>query len=179
MKKCIALVLCAVMLLACVAAVADESMGILKVNKAFDIKYAPLPDDYAISIFQQNDMTIIANIKSSQANLPQMGLIIAFSDAWAETNTMNEVSEEDMQAIEDSFLEEYPDLSFETRETAAGTKLLVVKAPSGQDAYVYTIYKGHEIEIHLFPGTEQEELDDADIERVVAFLSGIEFVPVE
>lgn len=182
MKRIIALVLSLAMLLACTAAMAEtekESMGILKVSKAFDIRYSALPDDYTLSIFQQNDMAIIANIQSAQAALPRMGLVIAFNDEWAETERLNDVSEEDLQAIKDSFLDEYADLAFDTRDTSFGTKLLVVTAPSGQDAYVYTIYKGHEIEIHLFPGTEQEALDEADIERVVAFLSDIDFVPIE
>ena len=47
MKKIIALVLCFAMLLICTAAAAEEtqSMGVLKVNNAFDITYNPLPDD--------------------------------------------------------------------------------------------------------------------------------------
>ena len=181
MKRIIALVLSLALLLACTAALAEEkeSMGVLKVNKAFDIRYSALPDDYTLSIYQQNDMTIIANIKSSQETLPRMGLVIAFNDEWAETERLNDVSEEDLQAIKDSFSEEYDNLAFETRETNAGTQLLVVRAPSGLDAYVYTIYKGHEIEIHIFPGTEQDVLEEADIERVVAFLSDMNFVPVE
>ena len=67
MKKIIALVLSLVMLFACAAAVAEaekESMGVLKVNKAFDIKYSALSDGYTLSIFQQNYMAIIANIQS-------------------------------------------------------------------------------------------------------------------
>ncbi len=182
MKKIIALVLSVMMLLTCAAAMAEaekESMGTLKVNKAFEIRYSPLPDDYTLSIFQQNDMTIIANIKSSQAVLPRMGLTIAFNDEWADTERLNDVSEEDLEAIKDSFYSEYNELTFETRETAAGTQLLVVTVPSGQDAYVYTIYMGHEIEIHLIPGEEQEALSAADIDRVVAFLSDMDFVPME
>ena len=124
-------------------------------------------------------MTIIANIKSPRADLPQMGLVIAFNDEWADTERLNDVSEEDLQAIKDSFSEEYEDAAFGTRETAAGTKLLTVTVPGGQDAYVYTIYKGHEIEIHLIPGKEQGVLADSDLERVVAFLSDMDFVPVE
>ncbi len=182
MKKIIALVLSLVMLLSCAAAVAEEekaSMGTLKVNKAFDIKYSPLPDGYNLSIFQQNDMAIIANIKSNQETLPRMGLVIAFNDEWADTEKLNDVSEEDLEAIKNSFFEEYSQLYFETKETASGTQLLIVQVPGGQDAYVYTIYKGHEIEIHIFPGTEQNELTDADIDRVVTFLSDMDFVPVE
>ena len=182
MKRIIALVLSLVMLLVCAAAMAEtekESMGVLHVEKSFDIKYSPLPDDYKLSIFQQNDMAIIANIQSTQTALPRMGLVIAFNDEWAATEKLNDVSEEDLQAIKDSFYEEYPELNFDMKETTAGTKLLIVTVPGGQDAYVYTIYKGHEIEIHLFPGTEQEALADADIDRVVAFLSDMDFVPVD
>ena len=158
MKKIIALVLSLVMLFACAAAVAEadkESMGILKVNKAFDIKYSALPDDYSLFISQQNDMAIIASILSTQKTLPRMGLVIAFNDEWADTEKLNDVSEEDLQAIKDSFYEEYSELTFDMKETAAGTQLLVVTVPGGQDAYVYTIYKAHEIEMHLYPGEEQ------------------------
>ena len=53
MKRLIALVLGLALLLACAAAVAEtaekESLGILKVNKSFDIRYNPLPNDYTMS----------------------------------------------------------------------------------------------------------------------------------
>ena len=180
MKRIIALGLCLVMLLTCAAALAEtESMGVLRVNKAFDIQYSPLPDGYEIHIYTQNDMSILANIKSSQANLPGMGLAIAFNDEWADVERLNDISEEDMQAIKDDFSFEFDDPEFETKETAYGTLLLIVKVPGGQEAYVYTIYKGHEIEIQIIPGAEQEALTDADIERVVAFLSDMQFVPIE
>ena len=182
MKKIIALVTALVMLLACTAALAEaetKSMGILKMNKAFDITYSPLPNDYELHINVQNDMVIIADIFSTQKNLPKMNLSIAFNDEWGEVEKLNDVTEEDLQLIKDDFSEEYTDLAFDTKETAYGTKLLIVKAPSGMDAYVYTIYKAHEIEIHLYPGEEQEAITDADIDRVVAFLSDMQFVPVE
>ena len=182
MRKIIALVLSLVMLLTCAAAVAEtekESMGVLKVNKAFDIRYSALPNDYELSIYQQNDMTIIANIKTPQEDLPRMGLVIAYNDEWADTERLNDISEDDLQSIRDSFSKEYEDLTFDIRETAAGTKLLTVTVPGGQDAYVYTIYKGHEIEIHLIPGKEQESLADSDLDRVVTFLSDMDFIPVE
>ena len=182
MKKIIALALCLAVLLACAAAPAEtakESMGILKVSKAFDIRYSTLPDNYTLHITQQNDMVIIASIRSANEALPQMSLVIAFNDEWADTEKLNEVSEEDLQAIKDSFSKEYPDLTFGMKETYYGTKLLTVTAPSGQDAYVYTIYKGHEIEIHLYPGAAQAALNDSDIGRVIAFLSDMDFVQIE
>ena len=184
MKKIIALVLCLVMLLTCAAAMAEaetekESMGVLKVAGAFDIRYSPLPDDYKVNVYLQNDMTLIANISTTKKDLPQMGLIIAFNDEWDGTERLNDVSDEDMEAIKDSFFEEYDEVDFDIKETAAGTKLLIATIPGGQDAYVYTIYKGHELEMHLIPGAEQGELTDADIDRVVAFLSDMDFVPAD
>ena len=184
MKKIIALVLCLMMVLTCAAAMAEaeaekESLGVLKVIGAFDIKYSPLPNDYKVNVYMQNDMTLIANITTSKAELPQMGLIIAFNDEWADTERLNDVSEEDMEAIKDSFFEEYDEVEFDIKETKSGTKLLIAKIPGGREAYVYTIYKGHELEMEIVPGAEEEALTDADIERVVAFLSDTDFVPVE
>lgn len=182
MKRIIALVIALAMLLACTAAMAEaetKSMGILMVNKAFNITYSPLPDDYMLHINTQNDMVIIADILSTQPTMPRMYLNIAFNDEWGEVERLNDIPEEELQVIRDDFSEEYAGLEFGIAETANGTKLLTVKAPSGVDAYVYTIYKGHEIEIHIVPGAEQEKLTDADIDRVVAFLSDMQFVPVE
>ena len=182
MKKIIAVAIAVLLLLACAAAPAEsqmESLGTLRVQKGFDIRYSALPDDYTLTVFLQDEMTIFANIESTRTNLPRMGLVIAYNDQWAETERLNDLSEEEMQVIRNSFAEEYGDLEFEIKETKYGTNLLVVEAPSRLDAYVYTIYKGHEIEIHLFPGADQEALTDADIDRVVAFLSDMEFVPVE
>lgn len=182
MKKIIALVLCAAMLFACAAATAENakvSMGTLKVNKAFDIHYDPLPDYYSLNVIIQNDMTIFADITTPDTNLPKLSLAIAFNDEWADTEKLNDVSEADMQEIKDSFCEEYSNPTFEIRETDAGTQLLTVMSPTLMDAYVYTIYMGHEIEFHIVPGDDQYALTGEDINRVVTFLNGMEFVPVE
>ena len=58
MKKIIALAICLAMLLACAAAAAEaetKSMGVLKVNGAFDITYSPLPDDYTLQDIPATD----------------------------------------------------------------------------------------------------------------------------
>ena len=78
MKKIIALVLSLMMLLICAAAMAEtaekEDMGVLKVNKAFNIKYSKLTNGYEVNIQTQNDMTIIANIVTKDKTLPRMNL---------------------------------------------------------------------------------------------------------
>lgn len=147
------------MVFACVAALAEsaekEQMGVLRVNKAFDIQYSKLENGYTLSIYMQNDMLIAANVISTDTSMPRIGLMIAFNDAWANTERLNDVSDEDLEEIKDSFYEEYDNITFDTKETEHGTKLLIANIEGGQDAYIYTIYKGHEIELHLVPGDNQ------------------------
>ena len=182
MKKMIALLLGLMMLMTCATALGEAekaSMGVLKVSKAFDIRYSPLPNDYQLSITRQDADYIHADIEAATETQPRMDLVNAFSDLWEGTEKLNDVSEEDLEAVRESFREEYPDAEFSFRETAYGTKLMLVTTPTGQDAYIYTIYKEHEIEIHIFTGLQQDALEEADIERVVDFLSNMDFVQLE
>jgi hypothetical protein len=63
--------------------------------------------------------------------------------------------------------------------TGKGTPILIAKGADGSFAAAYTIFKSHEIELDIFPGEEQEAVTDEDIARIVAFLTDIEFAPVE
>lgn len=182
MKKIIALVLGLIMLTTCAAALGEAekaSMGVLKVSKAFDIRYSPLPNDYKLSITRQDADYILADIETETETLPRMDLVIAFSDMWEGVERLNDVPDEELEPVRESFRAEYPEAAFSFRETAYGTRLMLVSTPTAQDAYIYTIYKEHEIEIHIFTGLEQEALTEADIERVVAFLSDMDFVQLE
>lgn len=187
MKKIIAMALSLIILISCAAALAEtdgkEDMGVLKVEKAFNIRYSKLPDDYELRISTQNPMTIIASILTPNATLPRMRLTIAFNEEWSGVERLNDViaaeNQNDLEEIKESFLEEHEEVSFEIRETSLGTQLLVVTAENGQEATIYTIYQSHEIEMLILPGYEQEKLTEEDLERVIRFLSDMDFVPVE
>ena len=182
MKKIIALALSLIMVLTCAAALAEAPAAekeSLKVIGAFEIKYSKLENDYKLTIVQQDDMSLFASILSEQEAMPIMVLSIAFNDSWADVERLNDVDEDGLNAIKATFEEQAEGVEFDTTETAYGTKLLVAKADGGALVAIYTIYKGHEIEIDMFPGAGVEAITDADIGRVVNFLSDMDFVPVE
>ena len=124
-------------------------------------------------------MRVSALIKSSQENLPVLMLGIAFNDEWAHIDRFNDATEEEIAHIKGTFEEVAEDVTFEDAETALGTKLLIAKAEGGALVSIYTIYKGHEIEMLMIPSGSSEVITEADIARVIGFLSGMEFVPVE
>ena len=43
----------------------------------------------------------------------------------------------------------------------------------------YAIYNSHEIEVVIYPTTEGSGLSDADIDAAIAFLTNVQFTPVE
>ena len=182
MKKIIALALSLIMVLSCVAALAEAATAekaTLKVLGAFDIKYSPIPDDYTLQITEQTDMRVSALINSTKENMPMMILTIAFNDAWAHIDRFNDATEEEIANIKGTFEEVADNVEFADAETSLGTKLLVAKTEGGALVSIYTIYKGHEIEMLMLPGGSAEVITEDDITRVINFLSDLDFVPVE
>ena len=177
MKRVLCIVLSMIIMLTCAMAICEDTQELN--NTAFDIKCESLPDDYALQIIQQNNMTIIANILSSQTNMPKMELMITFNVDIDGAIELSDVSADNLQAIKDSYSEEYNNLNFETKEITTETQLLIAKAAGGTDAFVYTVHEGNEIEIHLVPGETQETLTNDDIDRVVTILNNMKFVPIE
>lgn len=180
MKKIIALVLSLMMLMGCTAALAEtaqkESLAVLKVNGAFDIQYTKLPDDYQLTVIQQDDNGLYAYYVSTDSTKPFYGIGIGFNDAWAEVEKFNDVSQEDIDVIEESFYEVDNNWTFETKETAHGTKLLIAVNGDKTMASVYTIYLGHEIEVQIIPGAGAETITEENIDTVINFLSDMDFV---
>ena len=87
----------------------------------------------------------------------------------------NDVDEETVQAIRDSFLM-MDDVVFEDLETAYGTRLLKVTQSDKTFVDIYTIYKGYELEFLL---SAEEEVQDTDIQMLVDFISDMDFVAAE
>ena len=179
MKKLIALMLSLALLLGCACAVAETAekteIPTLSVNGTFKLK-GLIPEGYKLGIINQDSIGLTAIMGSSDAAKPQVTISIAFNEEYADLDRFNNVSEEDYEAIKESFTEEN-DVTFEDRETAYGTKLLAVtESPENGIEFmdVYTIYKGYEIEFVMTPGSE--ELTEENMQMMIDFLSDLDFV---
>ena len=178
MKKIMAIVLSMILLLGCAAAAAENTekteLGSVNVNGAYRIQ-GTIPEGYRLSILEQSSTAIVCMLASEDQAKPTVTVSVAFSEDWADTEKLNDVTEEDLAAIEASFLTE-DNVSIEYRETGLGTKLMVVTETVDQTDFVdiYTIYKGYEHEFVMTPGTEP--LSEQHIQMLIDFITDIDFV---
>jgi len=108
---------------------------------------------------------------------------MAFNDEWEGVETLADATEEDIEAVKQSFYDvlefDDGDLIFEDGKTGEGTKLLIVKSKDGDFGAVYAIYKGHEIEIDIYPEGEEDKVTDELFAALNTFLTNVKFVSVE
>lgn len=181
MKKIIAILLCLVMLGGC-ASVAEtaetESKPILGTLGGYVIKYVA-PEGYQLSIMHNDNNAIIGIALPDTAEKPTITLSIAFNDSYfgddGQGMRLNDISDEDMTLIRESFEDNTDVTSFEDSETAFGTKVLIVKGSNGGKEYidVYSIYNAYEVEA-VITG-EAGTLNDDYTRMIIDFFSDIDF----
>ena len=182
MKRIIALAL-ALMMLFCAAAVAETAekteLGKLNVKGKFIIKTGELPDGYQIVENVEDELGIITLIDAP--GKAALILSITYDDHFGEVERLNDLDEDSMTWLKNTWTEEFDNVEFDTTETAYGTKLLVVRIHFDDNTMIgciYTIYKGYQIEIEIVPdGTDV--VTEENIQAVVKYLSDMDFVPVE
>jgi len=184
MKKIIALALSLMLLLGCVSALAETAdKQTITMLGAFTITLDKLPEGYKVNVIKNSEMEYEAIITSPEAGKPDYVLTMNFNDEWEGVKTLDDVSEEDMKAIKDSFYEvteqDDGDITFENGKTGEGTPLLIAKAADGSFGAVYTIYKGHEIEVDFYHVEEENLVTDEEFNTVITFLTNVQFTPVE
>ena len=175
MKKMIALALSLMLMLCAAAAVADgaaekTSLGTLKVGEAFTIQ-SRIPEGYTFSQVTSTELNLIGILAGGEGK-PTVTVSIAYNEEYEGVERFNDVDEATVQEIRDSF-QEMDDVTFEDLETAYGTRLLKVTQANKTFADIYTIYKGYELEFIM---TAQGEVQDADIQMLVDFISDMDFI---
>ncbi|MBR3105808.1 MAG: hypothetical protein IKH30_01335 [Clostridia bacterium] len=181
MKKLLAAVFCLVLALSCLSALAQEektNLGVINVNGAFNLKCA-LPEDYRLEVTDVDSTGLKANILPLDPAKPSMILIVEFDDMYAQVERLNDLSDEDLAFLESTY-DEYK-VEFTYSETSYGTKLLIAKEVGDDEDFVsiFSIYKGYQVEFIMLPGESSAALTDAQIQQCIAFLSELDFVPVE
>ncbi len=178
MKKLLAIILCAAILLGC-AALAEEKKTLGTLNGMFSIE-CTLPDGYQTEdIASDGNGMLMVSIRSEDFNKPYMILSVAFDELMADVERLNDLDENTLATLEETFRSE-DNVEITYTETALGTRLMVVKEIADTVEYVdfFTVYKGYSIEFVLLTDTAAG-LTDQEIEMAVKFLSDMEFVPAK
>lgn len=180
MKKTLAILLILALLLggAAAAETAEKTyLATVDMGGAFQLQCA-LPEGYEIEEIEATDATYIAMFKADETR-PLLTLSIAYNELYSDVPRMNDLDEETLAMIENSFREE-DDVDISYTETAYGTKLMMIQEADGSVDYVdfYSVYLGYEIEIVVIAQNENG-LTGEQIQMVVDFLSELDFVAAE
>ena len=188
MKKIIAMMLCLILALGCFAAVAETAaktqLGKVGVDNVFTLQ-CTIPADYQMKdenkMFGEAGCLIL--FTTDNAEKPVILLSVAFNELYSNVERMNDLSDEELAAIEETFREEdQVDISY--METAYGTKVMVVKEVLDGIDYVdfYTIYKGYEVEIVMtsqYDAENAKPITEEQIQMAIQFFSDMDFIPAE
>ena len=159
-----------------------KNLGSLDVNGAFTLQ-CEIPEGYDIQVVNIKGDKVIASVISEDITRPQMYLSIAFDEAYAEVDRMNDMSEEDLAALEETF-RAMNDVEISYRETGYGTKLLVAREVGSDTDFVdfVSVYKGYFIEFNMTPNPKaaNQALTDEQIQMCIDFLTDVDFnIPAE
>ena len=158
---------------------AKFQMGKLNVNGEFSLQ-CQLPEGYTIQLINTLGTKINAFITSENTEKPILQLSIAYDELFANVDRMNDLTDEALKGLEDTFTE-MNDVEITYRDTAYGTKLMIAKEVGDDTDFVdiLSVYKGYSIEFVMSPNpkAENKKLTDAQIDMCIDFLSELDFVP--
>jgi uncharacterized protein YgiM (DUF1202 family) len=154
-----------------------EKLGTLSVNGEFDLT-CRLPEDYKLQVVNTRGEKIIASVLSDDMTKPEMYLTIAYDETYSDVERMNDLSEEDLKILEESF-SDMNDVNITYRETGHGTKLLIAREVGSDTDFVdiLAIYKGYFIEFNMTPNPKaaNQALTDEQIKMCIDFLTDVDF----
>lgn len=159
-----------------------EKLGSLSVNGEFDLT-CRLPEDYKLQVVNTRGEKIIASVLSDDMTKPEMYLTIAYDETYSDVERMNDLGEEDMKILEESF-SDMNEVIITYNETGHGTKLLIAREVGSDTDFVdiLTIYKGYFIEFNMTPNPKaaNQALTDEQIQMCIDFLTDVDFnIPAE
>ena len=156
-----------------------ERLGTLNVNGKFDLQ-CRIPAGYSLQVSNMQGSRIIASLNPITAGKPVLYLSIAHSELYSDVERLNDLGEDDLALLEQSF-REMNDVEINYGMTSHGTLLLVAREVGADTDFVdiVTLYKGYSIEFVMTPNQAAADLSltDAQIKTCIDFLSDLDFIP--
>ena len=158
-----------------------EALGKLTVNGEFDLT-CKLPEGYQLQVVNRKGSSIVASVLSEDMTKPQLYLSIAYDESYADVERMNDMSDEELAILEESF-KDLNNVDISYRQTGYGTKLLVARETGSDTDFVdiLAIYKGYFVEFNMTPNSKaaNQTLTEEQIRMCIDFLTNVDFTPVQ
>jgi len=111
-----------------------------------------------------------------------MQLSVAFDETYADVDRLNDLNDQELAILEESFTQTDPTVEISYDETHLGTRLLIARQHYEDLQYVdfFSIYKGYFVEFVVTAGLQAQsrELTDEQFEMCIQFLTDLDFVPL-
>ena len=188
MKKIIAVILSLTMLLCAVSAMAEDvqavsektTIGTVSINGVFTLQCG-LPEGYYPMPTSVSQEGVYAAIRSEDPEAPVMYLSVAFDEQYYDVERLNDLGEEDLALLENTFVEDDPDVEITYGETGYGTLLLIARHETDTGDYIafFSIYKGYCVHFVLAPAetAEDKNLTEDQLRLSIQFLTDLDFIP--
>ncbi|MER1992506.1 MAG: SH3 domain-containing protein [Eubacteriales bacterium] len=157
-----------------------QQLGTLNVNGEFDLT-CKLPEGYNLQVLKARGDRIVAAAMSQDMTKPQLYLSVAYDETYADVERMNDMSDEDLKILEESF-RDMNDVEIYYEQTGYGTKLLIARENGADTDFVdiLAIYKGYFVEFNMTPNPKaaSQVLTDEQVRMCIDFLTDVDFNPV-
>ncbi len=179
MKKILAILLCAMLLMGIAGAetASDKIHLYFNPELSFDVQ---IPEGYTA----ENELVreyLLLRIKPEDPDGILYIMTVNEDDSMPdEINTLNDLSEEDLKLYAENCVEDDPDMAYEIRETGLGTKLVLVKNENDPYAFIFAYYHGYSINFQMYrQGESAAPITEEDINAALAFNTNFDFIFTE
>ena len=178
MKKIIALLLAAVLMLNVMSVLAEDNEKItVKYDDALTFAFL-LPEGYTMEQETMNGLFSLT-LKAEDASKPGVDMLITplEDDVYGNVERLNDLTEEQLAAFTNDLVAGYNDPDVSYVETELGTKLILV-SENGSDmdfAQLLTAYHGYYIFVYISYADNTQVTED-DVKSAVWFLSNLDFI---
>lgn len=173
MKKCMLLLLCAVLSLSMTLAAA-EALVIDDVGLPFDVSLG-IPEGYSL-IHDRSNEYLQLDVLPAEAQQPIYAISIGFSEEYR-GQTLNAMAQEDIDHIVSIVSQDFDQPACSSTRTAEGTLVYMVDETSSASDYAmaFTVYQGYFITVGIHTA-DFTALTEADLQGAVDLLSDMQFV---
>ena len=155
-------------------------LGVIDINGAFSLQCA-LAEGYAIQVIKSASDQMVAVISSEDPDKPVLQLSVGYDEAYACVDRLNDLDDEALSVLEQTFVETDPTVEISYGDTGLGTRLMIARLNDGDIDYLdfMSIYKGYFVECVMVPSGDAEvkDLTDEQIQMCIDFLTEMDFVP--
>ena len=158
------------------------NLGVIDINGAFSLQ-CKMAEGYTIQPLKSTSDQMVAVISSEDPLKPVLQLSVAYDEAYASVDRMNDLDDEALAVLEKTFTDVDPTVEITYGDTGLGTRLMIVHQNEDDLDFLdfLSIYKGYFVECVMASSLQAEDknLTEEQIQMCIDFLTEMDFVPAD